>query len=90
MIRCGLVFQLKASIGAAEIRRREDAALGVVLAKLSRIPQIRLLGDPAAARVPIVALLIECVLRCTRSGEVVAWCEGSAAAPGTGAYAKVA
>lgn len=58
-IRTGLVFQLKGAIGAAEIRRRENAMLSTTVARLSRNRQIHLLGDPTTARLPIISLMVE-------------------------------
>ena len=52
------MFQLKASIGAAEIRRREQRILATVQTKLAANTNIRLLGDPGAERLPIIAMMV--------------------------------
>ena len=59
VIRAGLVFQLKASIGATEIRRREKEMLAEVQSKLASNRRIRLLGDASAERLPIIAMMVE-------------------------------
>lgn len=59
VIRAGLVFQLKASIGATEIRRREKEMLAEVQSKLASNRCIRLLGDASAERLPIIAMMVE-------------------------------
>ena len=53
IIRSGLVFQLKRSVGVASIETREQAIISRVLASWSTNRNIVLLGDLAAPRVPV-------------------------------------
>jgi selenocysteine lyase/cysteine desulfurase len=54
-IRAGLVFALKAEVGAEEIRRRELSLARRALASWSANPRIEILGDLDAERLPIVS-----------------------------------
>jgi selenocysteine lyase/cysteine desulfurase len=55
-IRCGLVFQLKAAVGADLIREREEAHVRRALASWSANPGIEILGDTELPRLAIVSL----------------------------------
>jgi selenocysteine lyase/cysteine desulfurase len=57
-IRCGLVFQLKEAVGAAEIRRREEDFIRRAIASWGEEPNIEILGNPAAERLSIVSFTI--------------------------------
>jgi selenocysteine lyase/cysteine desulfurase len=59
VVRAGLVFQLKGAIGAAEIRRREDAMVVRIRATLERNPRVHLLGDHSEPQLPIIGFLVE-------------------------------
>jgi selenocysteine lyase/cysteine desulfurase len=54
-IRAGLVFALKEAVGAAEIRRREDAFARRALASWGDNPNLQILGNPALERLAIVS-----------------------------------
>lgn len=61
-VRCGLVFQLWASIGGQEIARRESVMLAKATTAWRHHGQISLLGDsgdPHGERVPIVSFMIK-------------------------------
>ena len=53
-IRAGLVFALKESVGAQEIRRRERAFARRALASWGSNPNLRILGDPDRERLAIL------------------------------------
>src|SRR3954447_2800002 len=55
-IRAGLVFSLKETVGAVEIRRREAGFAGRALASWGENPNLRILGNPALERLSIVSL----------------------------------
>ena len=55
-IRCGLVFQLKSAVGAAEIHRREEAHVRRAIASWSRDPNIDILGSTKLPRLSIVSI----------------------------------
>ena len=55
-IRAGLVFALKETVGAEEIRRRERDFVGRALASWGANPQIEILGNPELERLAIVSL----------------------------------
>jgi len=55
-IRAGLVFQLKEAVGAEEIRAREESFIRRAIASWRRNPRLKLLGNPAADRLSIVAM----------------------------------
>ena len=54
-IRAGLVFALKEAVGAAEIRRREEAFARRALASWGSNPQIEILGNPEPERLAILS-----------------------------------
>ncbi|MFC0433803.1 aminotransferase class V-fold PLP-dependent enzyme [Kutzneria buriramensis] len=56
-IRAGLVFQLKESIGTDVIAERDHALASQAMATWSRNPNLTVLGNTTAARLPIVSLL---------------------------------
>jgi selenocysteine lyase/cysteine desulfurase len=55
-IRAGLVFALKEEIGSAEICRREEELATRALASWSENPNIEILGNTAAPRLPVISL----------------------------------
>ena len=57
-IRCGLVFQLKAAVGEAEIRRREEDFIGRAIASWSANPNLEILGNVTARRLSIVSFVV--------------------------------
>jgi len=57
-IRCGLVFQLKAAVGAAEIRRREEDFIARAIASWSADPHVEILGNVASRRLSIVSFVV--------------------------------
>jgi selenocysteine lyase/cysteine desulfurase len=54
-IRAGLVFALKETVGAGEIRRREEGFVRRALASWSANPNIEILGNPELERLAIVS-----------------------------------
>ena len=52
-IRCGLVFQLKETIGAAEIRKRENRMVSEALREWKKNPNIHILGCTQSQRLPV-------------------------------------
>ncbi|MGI9595277.1 MAG: aminotransferase class V-fold PLP-dependent enzyme [Acidimicrobiales bacterium] len=59
-IRAGLVFQLKAAVGAAEIERREEQLIARALEALDAVPEIEILGNQNAARLSIISFVVRC------------------------------
>ncbi|HEY7200087.1 MAG TPA: aminotransferase class V-fold PLP-dependent enzyme [Candidatus Dormibacteraeota bacterium] len=57
-IRCGLVFQLKAAVGPAEIRRREEDFIARAIASWSADPHVEILGNVASRRLSIVSFVV--------------------------------
>ena len=57
-IRAGLVFQLKAAVGTAAIREREEELIRRAIAAWSPNPHIELLGNTRAERLSIVSFLV--------------------------------
>ncbi|PSJ63064.1 aminotransferase [Mesorhizobium soli] len=57
-IRTGIALELKSSVGAEEIERREGAVVAKVMQALLTEPGIEVLGSPTAARVGIFAFNI--------------------------------
>ncbi|MEP9373797.1 aminotransferase class V-fold PLP-dependent enzyme [Mesorhizobium sp. KR1-2] len=57
-IRAGIALELKSSVGAEEIERREGAIVAKVMQALLAEPRIEVLGSPTAARVGIFAFNI--------------------------------
>jgi selenocysteine lyase/cysteine desulfurase len=55
-IRCGLVFQLKAAVGAGVIHRREEAHIRRAIASWSGNPNIDILGSTTLPRLSIVSV----------------------------------
>ncbi|HUO74398.1 MAG TPA: aminotransferase class V-fold PLP-dependent enzyme [Solirubrobacteraceae bacterium] len=55
-IRAGLVFALKEEVGADEIHRRERTFARRALGSWSRNPNIEILGNTTAGRLPIISL----------------------------------
>jgi selenocysteine lyase/cysteine desulfurase len=58
-IRAGLVFQLKQTVGAAEIRRREDSFIRRAIERWGRHPNLEILGNPGADRLSIVSFVVK-------------------------------
>jgi hypothetical protein len=59
-IRAALAMKLKEAVGCDTIRAVEDDYLRRAVASLRKNPQIALLGDSEAARLPIVSFLVRC------------------------------
>ena len=57
-IRAGLVFQLKESVGAAEIRQREEAFTKRAIEHWRRNPDLEILGNPDLDRLSIVSFVV--------------------------------
>ena len=57
-IRAGLVFQLKEAVGTAAIRQREEGFLRRALERWADHPNLRILGDPDAERLPIISFRV--------------------------------
>ena len=57
-IRCGLVFQLKEAVGAAEIRRREEEFVTRAIARWDANPNLMILGSHDAERLSIVSFVV--------------------------------
>ena len=57
-IRCGLVFQLKESVGGTVIREREHRFIRQAIEEWSDVPQIRILGNPDLWRLSIVSFMV--------------------------------
>ncbi len=57
-IRAGLVFRLKRDVGEAEIHRRESEFTRRALASWSANPNIRILGNLRAGRLPIISFMV--------------------------------
>jgi selenocysteine lyase/cysteine desulfurase len=57
-IRAGLVFQLKAAVSEPVIKAREQDFVRRALQRWSRNPNIEILGNPDAARLSIVSVMI--------------------------------
>lgn len=57
-IRAGLVFQLKETVGAEEIRRREDDFVSRAIDAWGQQPNIKILGNPKADRLSIISFLV--------------------------------
>jgi hypothetical protein len=57
-IRAGLVFQLKAQVGAEAIRAREESFIERALEAWPRVPGLEVLGDLRARRLSIVSFVI--------------------------------
>lgn len=57
-IRAGLVFQLKESIGAENIRAREESFIDRALAAWDDVPNLEILGDTSSQRLSIVSFVI--------------------------------
>jgi selenocysteine lyase/cysteine desulfurase len=57
-IRAGLVFQLKQSVGTAEIRRREESFIRRAIERWSRNPDLEILGNPDLERLSIVSFVV--------------------------------
>jgi selenocysteine lyase/cysteine desulfurase len=57
-IRAGLVFALKEEIGTQEIMRREEDLARRALASWAANPNIEILGDPTARRLPIISFAL--------------------------------
>lgn len=71
-IRAGLVFQLKQTVGADQIHRRESALLSRAREALADCEQIEILGPADAQRLSILSLRIHCGSRELHYGFVVA------------------
>lgn len=57
-IRAGLVFQLKEAVSVEVIRDREERYIGRAIARWSRHPLIRILGNHSAWRLSIVSFVV--------------------------------
>jgi selenocysteine lyase/cysteine desulfurase len=57
-IRAGLVFQLKETVGSAEIRRREESFIRRAIEHWSRRQNLEILGNPALDRLSIVSFVV--------------------------------
>jgi len=57
-IRAGLVFQLKAAVGADRIRALEHGLIRRAIASWSENPNIQILGNPDADRLSIVSFVV--------------------------------
>jgi selenocysteine lyase/cysteine desulfurase len=57
-IRAGLVFQLKDAVGAAEIRRREEAFIRRAIDHWRRQTNLEILGNPDLDRLSIVSFVV--------------------------------
>ncbi len=57
-IRAGLVFQLKEAVGAETIRAREESFIRRAIASWRENPRLKIMGNPDAQRLSIVALAI--------------------------------
>ena len=57
-IRAGLVFQLKAAVGAEAIREREHRFIRQAIDRWGAHPNIRILGNPDAWRLSIVSFMV--------------------------------
>jgi selenocysteine lyase/cysteine desulfurase len=58
-IRAGLVFQLKQTVGAAEIRRREESLIRRAIERWRRSPNLEILGNPDLDRLSIVSFVVK-------------------------------
>jgi hypothetical protein len=57
-IRAGLVFQLKAAVGVAAIREREESFIRRAIERWGRNPNIEILGNHRAERLSIVSFVV--------------------------------
>jgi selenocysteine lyase/cysteine desulfurase len=57
-IRAGLVFRLKDAVGSGLIRRREDDFVNRALERLSRSPNLEVLGNQKAERLAIISFVV--------------------------------
>jgi len=57
-IRAGLVFQLKAAVGATTIREREESFIERAIASWGKNRNIRILGNERAPRLSIVSFMV--------------------------------
>lgn len=57
-IRAGLVFQLKENVGVELIRAYESDFVERALASWSQVPELQILGNPAAERLSIVSFMM--------------------------------
>ncbi|MFC5381640.1 aminotransferase class V-fold PLP-dependent enzyme [Aquipuribacter nitratireducens] len=57
-IRAGLVFQLKAAVGVATIRAREETLLRRAVDRWREVPEMEILGNLAAERLSIVSFVV--------------------------------
>ncbi len=57
-IRAGLVFQLKAAVGEAAIREREEAFISRAIERWRSVPGLEILGNPSARRLSIVSFTV--------------------------------
>jgi selenocysteine lyase/cysteine desulfurase len=57
-IRAGLVFQLKAAVGAEAIREREESFIRRAIERWSANPAIEILGNPELPRLSIVSFVV--------------------------------
>lgn len=71
-IRAGLVFQLKESVGADEIRRREQSFIKKAIDRWRRNPDLEILGNPDLDRLSIVSFVVRHARRYIHHNYVVA------------------
>jgi selenocysteine lyase/cysteine desulfurase len=71
-IRAGIALELKSSVGAQEIERREGAIVATVMQALLAEPGIEVLGSPTAARVGIFAFNMHAAGKSLHHGFVTA------------------
>lgn len=57
-IRCGLVFQLKESVGGEVIRKREHSFIRRAVDEWCKVPQVRILGNPDLWRLSILSFMV--------------------------------
>jgi selenocysteine lyase/cysteine desulfurase len=57
-IRAGLVFQLKAAVGVAAIREKEESFIRRAIASWRENPNLEILGNPDAERLSIVSFMV--------------------------------
>jgi len=58
-IRAGLVFQLKEAVGVPLIHQREQHLLSMAMEAFKQQPNLVVLGNPNAARLPILSFMIK-------------------------------
>lgn len=59
-IRAGLVFQLKEAVSAETIRNIEQKLQAKAMTRLLACPNVMVLGNPIAPRIPIISFVVRC------------------------------